>query len=233
MLRPFFCYYGGKWRAAPKYPTPDHSVIIEPFAGAAGYSLRHATAQVHLYDIDPTIVGLWQWLIKVKVSDVLALPLAVTHVDDLHISQEAKSLIGFWLNKGTAAPCKRPSAWMREGLRPNSFWGEHIRQRIASQVDAIRHWKVFQESYETIPNGRATWFIDPPYQNAVGRHYRCSAVDFPALGRWCEQRRGQVIVCEQAGATWMPFEPFCTIKANEGGNGKGTSEEVFWYSETP
>jgi hypothetical protein len=34
-LRPFWRYYGGKWRAAPRYPRPTHDTIIEPFAGAA------------------------------------------------------------------------------------------------------------------------------------------------------------------------------------------------------
>jgi hypothetical protein len=33
MLRPFWRYYGGKWRAAPRYPAPRYDTIIEPFAG--------------------------------------------------------------------------------------------------------------------------------------------------------------------------------------------------------
>jgi len=41
MLRPFWRYYGGKWRAAPRYPAPRHDLIIEPFAGAAGYAMRY------------------------------------------------------------------------------------------------------------------------------------------------------------------------------------------------
>jgi hypothetical protein len=33
-LRPFFGFYGGKWRDALKhYPPPEHDTIIEPFAG--------------------------------------------------------------------------------------------------------------------------------------------------------------------------------------------------------
>lgn len=39
-LKPFWRYYGGKYRAAPRYPVPLHRTIVEPFAGAAGYSLR-------------------------------------------------------------------------------------------------------------------------------------------------------------------------------------------------
>jgi len=47
-LRPFWRYYGGKFRAAPRYPTPTHKTIVEPFAGAAGYSLRVDDLRVHL-----------------------------------------------------------------------------------------------------------------------------------------------------------------------------------------
>jgi hypothetical protein len=32
-LRPFFSFYGGKWRIARHYPTPKYDIIIEPFAG--------------------------------------------------------------------------------------------------------------------------------------------------------------------------------------------------------
>lgn len=32
-LKPFWRYYGGKWRAAPSYPAPLHNTIVEPFAG--------------------------------------------------------------------------------------------------------------------------------------------------------------------------------------------------------
>ena len=39
-LLPFWAYYGGKWRSAPRYPAPVHGRIIEPFAGAAGYAMR-------------------------------------------------------------------------------------------------------------------------------------------------------------------------------------------------
>ena len=50
-LRPFWAYYGGKWRAAPRYPRPMHDTIIEPFAGAAGYSLRYPDRNVVLVEL--------------------------------------------------------------------------------------------------------------------------------------------------------------------------------------
>lgn len=47
-LRPFFSYFGGKWRDTPRLPAPKHPTIIEPFAGSAGYALRHYTRDVVL-----------------------------------------------------------------------------------------------------------------------------------------------------------------------------------------
>lgn len=48
-MRPFFGYYGGKWRDAVKnYPAPEHAVIVEPFAGSAGYALRYPDRKVVL-----------------------------------------------------------------------------------------------------------------------------------------------------------------------------------------
>jgi len=227
-LQPFFCYYGGKWRVATKYPAPRHRVIVEPFAGAAGYSLRHPERDVILYDVDPIICGVWDYLIRVSESEVASLPLHVEHVDDLDVPQEAKWLIGFWLNKGTSSPRKMPSKWMRAGQHVNSFWGEAVRERIASQIDAIRHWRIVNAPYDQAPDVGATWFIDPPYQGKCGRQYRFSDVDFPALGAWCQARRGQVIVCEQEGADWLPFRFLGVFKSTEGKHGGKTSREMIW-----
>jgi 16S rRNA G966 N2-methylase RsmD len=117
---------------------------------------------------------------------------------------------------------------MRSGIRPNSYWGEVIRQRVADQVDAIKHWKIFNKSYEESPDLEATWFIDPPYQGECGKKYRCKLDQYTKLGEWCLKRRGQAIVCERAGADWLPFRPFQSIKATPGARGKSYSEEVIW-----
>ena len=227
-LYPFFCYYGGKWRTAKWYANPLYPNIIEPFAGAAGYSLRYPDHQVTLYDTDPAIFGIWDYLIKITPHEIRQLPINVTNVHDLSIPQEAKWLIGFWLNKGTSSPQAKPSAWMRGGTRPNSYWGEIIRERIANQVDRIKHWKVINQSYETANNIPATWFIDPPYQGPCGKHYVCKFEHYDLLSKWCQQRQGQTIVCEQAGATWLPFQHFRTIRTNPSKRGKSKSHEVMW-----
>lgn len=226
-LKPFFCFYGGKWRAAPRYPAPEGDLLIEPFAGAAGYAVRHHERQVVLYEADPVLAGVWDYLINVDPDEVRALPLDFGSVDDLLIPQEAKWLIGFWLNKGAAQPCKTPSAWMRLGTHVNSYWGATIRDRIANQVGAISHWKIHNASYEDAPDVSATWFVDPPYEKA-GKHYRFRDIDYQALATWCRARRGLTIVCENSGATWLPFQDNHTAKSTPGARGKGYSREAVW-----
>lgn len=233
-LRPFFGFYGGKWRDTPRhYPAPALDTIVEPFAGSAGYSLRYPDRRVVLRDADPIIVGVWDYLIRVTAGEVLAIPDVPMDgsVDDLRIPQEARWLVGFWLNRAPSGPRKRPSQWMRSGVRPGSFWGARVRETIAAQVQHIRHWRVSLGSYEDMPEpgAPATWFVDPPYQLA-GQHYRCGAsgIDFAALGAWCRQRRGQVIVCENDGARWLPFRLLGDVKTARAGS---RSREAVWMSE--
>jgi hypothetical protein len=163
----------------------------------------------------------------VKEQEILGLPTVIIDVRDVPICQEAKWLIGFWLNKGSVSPRNLPSRWMRDGLRPNSFWGDAIKSRIAGQLGYIRHWKITNRDYSEIENQEACWFIDPPYQ-VSGVHYRFHDIDFDILAAWAGSREGQVIVCEQEGATWLPFTPFRTIKVLEGGRGNKQSKEVIW-----
>jgi site-specific DNA-adenine methylase len=229
-LSPFFCYFGGKWRAAKSYPAPQFKTVIEPFAGSAGYALNYPDHQVQLFDLDPTICGIWDYLIHVEPSEILALPAEVAHVDDVKAPQAAKDLIGFWLNKGVATPVKTPSAWVRSGIRPNSSWGQEVKERIASQVQFIRHWTIANESYEKADNQPATWFVDPPYEQA-GRKYRVKFSEFETLADWCRARQGQVIVCENVGATWLPFRPLSRIKATTKKNGQRYSAEAIWTNE--
>lgn len=229
-LKPFFTYFGGKWRAAPHYPAPTHEHIVEPFAGAAGYSLRYASRMVTLVERNPKIAAVWRYLLAVRSSEVLSLPLVFDSVDDLTaVSEEGRWLIGLWLNKGVSAPCKTPSRWMRQGAHANSFWGHAIRNRVASQVDAIRHWRLIEGDYKDAPDATATWFIDPPYEKAgVNYPSRLQAHEYADLAAWCRTRRGQVMVCEADGAAWLPFRPFRVIKAMESSHGGKRSHEVLW-----
>jgi hypothetical protein len=229
-LRPFFSYYGSKWAMARLYPAPRHRSIIEPFAGSAGYALAYYDRDVRLYDADPVVAGVWSYLIGVSSAEVLRIPdlRADETTDDLPVCQEAKWLVGFWLNRCIASPAKKPCKWMRDGLAPSSFWGQGVRQRIAGQVEAIRHWKVVHADF-TAASGRGTWFVDPPYQVA-GKHYRhgASGLDFSALGSWCSGLDGQVIVCENDGATWLPFRRLADTRSRLLDR---RSSEVVWVNE--
>ena len=211
MLNCFFTYFGGKWRLSKYYSPPKFSVVVEPFAGSAGYSLRYYNSKVRLYDLNPFVTETWDYLIKVKSSELLRLPLKVEHVDDVKAPDGAKWLIGFWLGRGGGSPSATPCSWMRSGKYDSAFWGEHIRARLAHQVNYIRHWRVFHKSYEFASNRKATWFVDPPYEKE-GAFYKVKFNDYKGLSRWCHDRKGQLIVCEQLGARWMPFKVLKEIR---------------------
>lgn len=228
-MRPFFSYYGGKWRDTPRlYPAPLCEIIIEPFAGSAGYALRYHWLDVTLYDIDPVICSVWGFLLSASRTDILSIPdvRPGETVDDITSDCHVKNLVGFWLNKGVATPRKSPSSWMRSGVRPGSFWGESVRRRIADQLPHIRHWQIINASWEACPDITATWFVDPPYQRA-GVHYRHGSrgLDYAALGSWCRNRRGQSIVCEATGADWLPFSHAADTKTSRR---KSRSREAVW-----
>lgn len=237
-LKPFWRYYGGKYRAAPRYPAPRYGTIIEPFAGAAGYSLRYPDRNVILVDKYPVIAGIWRYLIRVSADEIRRIP-DVAHVDELPtwVSQEARWLVGFNMNFAIAAPCKQPGRQQKihqEKSADSIYRWENMRERIASQVDRIRHWRVIEDDWFNAPNLEATWFVDPPYNNKAGSLYvhGSKRVDFDLLARGCRTMRGQVIVCENEGADWLPFREFATIKAGPRSPGKG-SKEVIWTNDEP
>jgi hypothetical protein len=208
-LRPFFPYYGSKWLAARAYPPPIHRQIVEPFAGSAGYSLRYPDRDVLLVERFATVAALWSWLIAVPVADILSLPDIPPDgtVDDAGLQGPARDLVGYFLTTANVSPNRRPSAWRKKyhGIG----WHSGIRRRIADQLPRIRHWQVLQGDFTlaaSVVPGMATWFIDPPYSGSAGDKYRGSKPDYPALATWTKDRRGQVIVCENAGAEWLPFQ---------------------------
>lgn len=240
MMRPFWRFYGGKWRVAPRYGVPLPGLpIVEPFAGAAGYSTRYgADRDVILVERDPVIAGIWRWLIAATPDDVLAIADVPEggSVDDVDAPQEARDLLGFWMNNSTAAPSKRPSRWQREQSQdgPPFRWPE-ARARIAAQVPRLRGWTLIEGNYTAAPDVPATWFVDPPYSTPAGRYYvhGNAGIHFAALGAWCQTRRGRAIVCEQMGAKWLPFEPFGEVKPATGKHRTGRNAEAVWFGGTP
>lgn len=205
---------------APRYPAPRHSMIIEPFAGAAGYSLRHPDREIVLVEKYHVIAEIWRWLIAATPDDVRAIP-TVDAVADLPawVPQGARYLVGFNLAVARQQPASRVSSGIlarraSSAGRLVEGWTPQMRERCASQVLRIKHWKIIEGDYTESPDVNATWFIDPPYRGEVGRRYTCSSnhLDYRAVARWCRARRGQAIVCEADGADWLPFAPFRRIK---------------------
>lgn len=208
-LRPFWSYYGAKVMLAAAYPKPRYSTVIEPFAGSAGYSLLHHDRDVWLNDMDDHIAAVWRFLIDATPNDVLSLPLleAGQSVHDIDIPDGARSLIGFLTNIAASQPKVTMPVSPSWG-NSSYYWGVARRKLVASQVNAIKHWKFTQGSYMDLPDIEATWFIDPPYKGRAGSYYRhgSTAIDYDHLAQWCLSRKGQVIVCETEGADWLPFK---------------------------
>lgn len=149
-LRPFIRYYGGKWRAAPLYPAPVYGTIIEPFAGAAGYAMRYPNRKVILVEKYPPLAEMWRWLIAARPAEVLAIP-PVESVDDLPswVPAGARALVGYCMVASTHHPSKNLSAGLRKRLGNGwaEGWGPEMRDRVASQVGAVKHWTIIEGDY--------------------------------------------------------------------------------------
>lgn len=218
-----FSYYGSKSKLVDLYPAPKHGKIIEPFAGSARYALKYFDRDVLLVDAYEVIVKIWHYLQQASEADILGLP-NLTYkqsTDDYNLSEGERLLLGFLVARGSRRPAKVVQKFSSV---------EQDKKRIAKDLYKIRHWKIELGSYESIPNQCATWYIDPPYQNVGKAGYnvneRGKAIDFPALGEWCKQRKGQAIVCEVTTADWLPFEP---LKEQHGQ--KLTSTEAVWCND--
>lgn len=234
---PFLSYYGSKWRASKRYPEPSRNLIVEPFAGGAGYACNYADRKVVLCERDPRLAMIWKYLIAASQDDILSLPLLDLDASAADLPKDmpegGRELIRSWLQGGSRNAKNTFSSMARAKLAKNpkdpSFWGQACRARIAAQVEHISHWEVLDGDYTSCPDVRASWFIDPPYDNAAGRVYRYHQLDYSALGQWCQGRTGQIIVCENQGATWLPFEDLFVTSNNWNSKKTKRSVEVMWH----
>jgi hypothetical protein len=177
-----FSYYGSKSKIVDYYPPPKHKRIIEPFAGSARYSLKYWQNDVLLVDKYPVIIGIWKWLQECSKNDILKLPILKAgdkiNRDDFDCIEQA-NFYGFIISAATRNPKLTVSPFGENKI-------ESELQRIAEDLHKIKHWEI---------NG--------------GEHYVKSnkQIDFSKLSEWCISRNGQVIVCENTKADWMPFKP--------------------------
>ena len=216
-----FYYYGRKKQIVRHYPLPNFDTIVEPFAGAAPYSMHHNSParRVILIEKDPKVADIWKWLIqRATPEEIHALPLlkpGERSTEFLHIIHAAT---------------KMAFAFKRIKVTPVLARNWEITRRVfARDVSKIKHWEIICGDYTDAPDIKATWFIDPPYQGEPGMGYRYSSamIDYEGLAKWCLSRKGETICCESGTARYLPFVPLLDLK---GVAGKVSKEAIYYRS---
>jgi hypothetical protein len=229
-MRPFFSYYGAKYTVAKYAGPPRRDLVIEPFAGSAAYSTRWAARRVKLYDINPDVCDLWDFLIHCSVEDIARIPDSFESFDEVEaLSRPAGLLVRFWVSKGRAEPSSTLSPWYFQyrGSKDCRVWGPAVKARIIQQKPHITQWRVDCLPYWSIPLEEAHWHVDPPYNNSAGSRYPCSQIDYTHLAAWCSTVPGTVDVFENEGADWLPFvHKLCDVTTSRGRRNGAVSREV-------
>ncbi len=217
-----FGYFGAKHANAHKYQAPKHDLIVEPFAGAAGYSCywleRDPTKRALLIEKDPRIVDAWQRILTSTPETIMAWPLPITGSQSsdtivLALGGDNIPLPGH-TRKVSSRSVKDFASVRYRIARMRASIGDSIRVQLGDYTDAV--------------NVESSWFVDPPYQHQGHRYlYGSATIDYTALGQWVAARKGQTLVCEAAPADWLPFKPVYAL--NSLANTLGT--ELVWESD--
>jgi hypothetical protein len=183
-----FYYFGRKGRLASSYPAPVYDLVIEPFAGSMAYSLHHRPNLALGLEANKRVVDLWHRLSSMTASEIKALrPPDVCEVTtDLYwiLASASGSALEMRYRKVTWFMADRFEKQKRMTVRHIGYAPNHVLYRWAD------YWEA--------PDIEATWFVDPPYETITG-------YGNDGLAEWCLTRRGQVIVCEGANGSWLPF----------------------------
>jgi len=237
VIGPLFKWFGSKWLSAKALPAPEWPTIYEPYAGGAGYSLRHHERNVLLAERNVHAADLWRWLIETATeASIREIPIGIpegTDIQTLELSYGQALLLKSWQRTNNVGDCWTISPW---GNKPGQ-WTANTRSRVAEQSQAIKHWRFVSRWAEYLfgLKGEGTWFIDPPYQ--FNYDYRNPAIDHQELGAKVLACAGQVIVCEAAhpktGAipAWLPFREFGSrVTSRRKATEHHHSRELIWTS---
>ncbi len=235
-----FSFYGAKSKILDFYPEPKHDLIIEPFAGGASYSLRHgAGREVWINDLDAEVYGMWCFVRDEFPAWEHAIPTSVNvgdRVSELPGLGDAPagllSILRAEANQGTQGARGVHDQVTSMGAK---CW-PRIKAKLQWAHERVQGWSITNERYQDMlidgfVGDRATWFIDPPYDNAAGRRYRQQVVDYGALRNFCLSRKGQIIVCENVGADWLPFEPIVERRGIRSRYQRSNAKEAIYVAE--
>ncbi len=233
-----FYYYGGKAGVAARYPVPAYPVVVEPFAGGAGYSMHHLfkgnIERAILVEKDARVAALWRRLLAMTPAEVMAIPVPDVGSDTADF---------FYMTTATSNGVARSKRMTVTKRMPELV--EMMKRRVARLLPVTAgRVEIIEGDYSMAPDIEATWFIDPPYQphadkrtsrrtgspQGMGYAPGCdsSSLDFDALGAWCRSRQGQVLAVEQAGANWLPFVP---LLARQHDSLNQPKVEVLWTNQ--
>lgn len=232
---PLFKWFGSKWSAARLYPASTHSSIYEPYAGSAGYSLRHSDHNITLWDSNPRLQELWSWLIySATENDVRSIPLDITEGTDIRqlgLSWGQQLLLKHWQRTNNYGECWTISPW---GNKPGQ-WTANTRARVAEEISAIKHWQFGPIDWNAI----GTYFIDPPYQ--YNYTYGVKNFDYTELVQKCKDLpiTSEIIACEavcsKTGAvpSYLPFSFFANrVTSRRKVENNHHSKELLWVGSS-
>jgi len=225
-----FSYYGGKSKVARLYPPPRFPLIVEPFGGSAAYAYHHSTARALVNDLKPAVRQVYAFLRRPDAADWVSALVRPAYAAGDFAARDVLAAGGpeglaWWLALDSMSGKYQPTI-----ERPLTPWAAvkglaHARSRYLTIIAATRRWEFTGGDYRALPDVEATWFIDPPYSGQPGRVYQMPALDYDELAEWCRTRKGQVIVCEDASARWLPFRRLSSIR------GMRVTTEGVWVND--
>lgn len=241
-MKPFFSYYGSKYRLCQQgfYPKPIGEIVVEPFAGSATYSVFHDVEMAILIDKNPTIIGVWNYLISALEKDILDLPDNLGDFESLleikkYFPDSAVDLIGFWVGRGKTTPVHNVTKWWKQYHQDHCarVWNKYAKERITKQLPKIRKWQAYVGDYTLsqsleINTQNATLFVDPPYSGPGGRKYQHNKINYQNLEHWLKEAQfKQKIACEneELAFPWADFN-----KARKAFNMRGFKQELAYVS---
>ena len=172
-MKRVFGYFGTKLRMAPLYGPPRRTIVCEPFAGSAGYSVHYEPEKAILIDKNKYVVQAWDWYLGTSQSEIEKLPDYIFDLAELEyeIPKGCNCLLGFWMHPSDHTPRSKMPPLFRKVYEKDpekgSLWSPKVKQNLIDGLPKVAKWEIIEGDYTQAPDIEAHWHVDPPYQ-AVG-----------------------------------------------------------------